>query len=116
LGSNAHFTLQTMRETWLKPNSRVLQLGLLLPAFVLAVGLVLLALEWRGRVPPPIKVVGIILMVIGALGVVAIIRELRRPRLAYENGEVLVYLRPGAPIRVPVEIVECFLIGQGASL
>jgi hypothetical protein len=39
-----------------------------------------------------------------------------RPRLARDENELLVYLRPGGPIRVPLEIVECFLLGQAPTL
>ncbi len=36
--------------------------------------------------------------------------------MAYVDGVVELYLRSGGPIRLPVEIVEGFLIGQAASL
>jgi len=39
-----------------------------------------------------------------------------RPRLAYADGKLLIYLRATAPVRVPLEVVECFLLGQGATL
>jgi hypothetical protein len=35
--------------------------------------------------------------------------------LAVERGELLVFLRSDGPIRVPLSIVEGFLIGQGPS-
>ena len=41
---------------------------------------------------------------------------MRRPRLAYAQGCLLVYLRPGKPIRVPIDVVECFFLGQGPTL
>jgi hypothetical protein len=40
----------------------------------------------------------------------------RRPRLAYFDGELEVYLTGRRPIRVPIEVVECFFKGQGPSL
>jgi hypothetical protein len=39
-----------------------------------------------------------------------------RPRLAYGSRQLLAYLRPGPPIQIPIEIVECFFLGQGPSL
>ena len=36
----------------------------------------------------------------------------RQPRLAILSDELLVYLREGRAERVPVEVVECFFIGQ----
>ena len=39
----------------------------------------------------------------------------RKPRLAYSQGMLEVHLtRP--PLEVPIEIVECFFVGQGPSL
>jgi hypothetical protein len=105
-----------MREVWLKPNTRALQLGVILPIVVLAAGALLLVLNWRAAAPSAIWVPGIILLIVGLLGAIGIAREVRRPRLAYENGNVLAYLRSGSPIAIPVEIVEGFLIGQGPSL
>jgi hypothetical protein len=40
----------------------------------------------------------------------------RRPRLAYASGCLDVYLTGSRPIRVPIELVECFFLGQGPSL
>ncbi len=39
----------------------------------------------------------------------------RQPRLAFEPGHLLVYLRSGRPYRVPIEIVECLFLGQAPS-
>jgi hypothetical protein len=36
-----------------------------------------------------------------------------QPRLAYEPGFMLVHLRFGSPIRVPIDVVECFFLGSG---
>ncbi|HMC10707.1 MAG TPA: hypothetical protein VKH44_05435 [Pirellulaceae bacterium] len=38
-----------------------------------------------------------------------------RPRIAYEAGELLVFLEPARPTRVPIGIVEVFFLGQGPS-
>ncbi|MDA0657674.1 MAG: hypothetical protein O2931_05510 [Planctomycetota bacterium] len=35
------------------------------------------------------------------------------PRLSYENKCLLLQLRLGRPERIPIEVVECFFIGQG---
>jgi hypothetical protein len=105
-----------MREVWLKPNVRALRLGLILPVLVALTGAAIVALVTTGRLPAALNVLGIVLSVIGSLGTLGIMRELRRPRLAYENGDVLAYVRAGSPVRIPVEIVEGFLIGQAPSL
>jgi hypothetical protein len=38
---------------------------------------------------------------------------MHRPRIAYQDGQVLFYLRSGSPIAIPVEFVEAFFLGQG---
>ena len=40
---------------------------------------------------------------------------MRLPRLAYENGELLVYLRRAGAIRIPIDVGECFFLGQAGS-
>jgi len=39
-----------------------------------------------------------------------------QPRLSYANEQLHVRLRPGSPIQVPVDVVECFFLGQGPTL
>jgi hypothetical protein len=52
---------------------------------------------------------------LGVVCVAALWVATRIPRLAYDDGELLVYLRSLAPLRVPVEAVECFFLGQGPA-
>lgn len=61
------------------------------------------------------EIVGSALFGGGAIMLGILLNELRKPRIAYGNGQVLFYVRRGAPIAVPVEIVEGFLIGQGPA-
>jgi hypothetical protein len=100
------------RETWLRPNRRVLALSLALPAIVLVLGAALLVAP-RGAVA---TVVGGLLVLAGLAGLAAIAHASRQPRLAYERGEMCLYLRAGQPIRVPIRDVECFFLGQAPSL
>ena len=39
----------------------------------------------------------------------------RQPRLSYADGNLLVNMRKGPAIRLPIELVECFLMGHGPS-
>jgi hypothetical protein len=39
-----------------------------------------------------------------------------QPRLSYANERLDVRLRPGPPIQVPIDVVECFFLGQGPAL
>jgi hypothetical protein len=44
-----------------------------------------------------------------------LIFQAQRPRIAFEDGSVLFYLRSGAPIAVPMDIVESFFAGQSPA-
>ncbi|HEV3136673.1 MAG TPA: hypothetical protein VGZ26_02195 [Pirellulales bacterium] len=103
-------------ETWLRPNVRALAFGSVLPALVGLAGLALVV-GLPGR-PPAVwmRVVGAILAVLGGGTVLVLVRQLRQPRLAYFQNHLLVALRSGAPLRVPIEVVECFWLGQAESL
>jgi len=103
-----------MRETWLQPNRRAIAFGCVLPLLLIGVGC------WMAFAPgtnaaASLRLVGIALSVIGLaiIGILAI--QLRRPRVAFEDGAVLFYLRNGSPIAVPVEVVEAFFLGQGPA-
>ena len=54
-------------------------------------------------------------MAFGALMVSFLVAGMFRPRVGYAAGNLLVYLRDGAPIEIPIEIVEVFFRGQGPS-
>ncbi len=89
---------------------------MVLPALVGAVGVVL-AVGLPGRQPPDwLVVVGCLLGALSAATIVSLLWQMRKPRLAYCDGELLVWLRSGSPIRVPIDVVECFLLGQTPSL
>jgi len=38
-----------------------------------------------------------------------------QPRLAYDAGELLIFLEPARAARVPIQIVEVMFLGQGPS-
>lgn len=104
-----------MPEVWLRANRRALLLGMLLPALLLVasgwlLGVSLLAEMWIGW-----TVVAALGLLIGAYVAIQLFFWMRIPRLAYENEQLLVYLDSATPTRVPIEIVECFFLGQGAS-
>lgn len=104
-----------MNEVWLRNNRRALALGMVPPAAIGGVGLALLT-GWFGRWQfLPAQILGAVLLLFGLVAVVLLALQMRVPRLAYETGQLLVYLQTGAPIRVPIELVECFLLGQGPS-
>ena len=101
-----------MAAVWLKTNRRALGLGMILPAAIAAVGLAM-ALVWEHAAA---RVGGGLLALVGLSTVGLLAWQMRQPRLAYEPGFLLVYLRGGGPVRVPLEVVEGFLLGQAPSM
>ena len=103
-------------EIWLRTNARAILLGTLLP---LAAGIAGLGLLWGVDGDGPhawLRGLGVVLLAGAGATVAALLWQLRQPRLAYADGQLLLWLRSGAPIRLPVEAVECFWLGQAPSL
>jgi hypothetical protein len=104
-----------MTQPWLQTNRRALLLGMTLPvvfALAAAGGLVwslasgqhwLLQMVLLLATAAPLWMIGELLY------------ALTRPRIGYETGELLVYLEPTRPTRIPIDIVEVFFLGQGPS-
>lgn len=104
-----------MSETWILPNRRVLALGLLLPASLLAGAVACFAagqmqeswLWWTAAVA---------LAILSIVTFAVLWRLLQQPRVAYQDGDVLVYGGLAEPLRVPVDVVECFFLGQAGGM
>ena len=102
-----------MRQIWLKTNRRVLLVGMIPPILLLGVGLILLALVADGQLW--IRYAASALVVAGLVLVGLIAIQMRLPRLAYADGQLLVYLGGGSPLQVPIDFVQCFFLGSGAG-
>lgn len=100
------------QEVWLRPNRRILAFGILILSLSLAgsVGAIVLASNVA------IFAGGWTVAALSLLLLLYMIRSYLRPRLAYDAGHLLVYLGSARPHRVPIEVVECFFLGQGPSL
>jgi hypothetical protein len=100
------------REVWLRCNRRVPAALAFLFALVLAASLIALLVGtsetgfWLSLAAGGASLAGMIRVFIRA----------RRPRLAYANGMLAVYLAGAKPLAVPIDLVECFFMGQGPSL
>lgn len=103
-----------MRETWLRTNRRILLMGMILPGVLVLGGLILAAMT-QGGDAPGFAYVGLAAAAVGLTLFGLLLPQLKRPRLAHAEGELLVYLRSGRPLRVPLEIVECFFLGAGVG-
>ena len=103
-----------MHEVWLRPNRRALYFALL-PA---GIPLALAAWMWflnPEQAAPLWRALFWIMAGVGVVLIVGIVGQLRTPRIAYLDGKVLFYVRAGAPVAVPVEVVEAFFLGQGPA-
>lgn len=104
-----------MQEVWVQGNRRV-ALWALAPSIV--VGALAGAIA-AGAVPALSHVLARLLAGLACAGAAlmagAIVFQLRQPRLAYAQGQLLVYATGGGPLRVPIDRVEGFLLGQGPS-
>jgi hypothetical protein len=103
-----------MRETWLRPNRRAILFGAVTPMLV-ATGGLWLAFRGTDSDASAWHWGGIVLLVLGLACTAQLLLQLRRPRIAFENGTLLFYLRSGSPIGVPVDVVEAFFAGQGPA-
>ena len=105
-----------MTEVWLRQNTRAILFGMAVPALVLLA----LAVWLVGLIAPAptgiLQIAGWVLAAFDALLLLALGWQLRQPRVAYRNGCLLVNLRAGAPVAVPIELVEAFLLGAGPAM
>ena len=103
-----------MQETWLRPNRRALWLGTVPPLVATALGAWIvfrlgdLAGGWS-------RWMGWLMIIFGLSIVAAIGGQLRRPRLAYRPGELLLFVRSGGPIAVPVHLVDDVRLAAGPT-
>ena len=104
-----------MVEIWLRTNRLPLTIGAAAAIVACAAG-TMLGTGLFGTIESGLaRLAGWLLASVSCLSLIHLIRQMLRPRLACQAGELLVYLRPGEPIRVPLSIVEGFLLGQGPS-
>ncbi|MCH7726068.1 MAG: hypothetical protein IH991_06250 [Planctomycetes bacterium] len=98
-------------ERWLRVNARLLLTGLIVPALALLAGLLLAVLAFS-----PWSWVGVALIALSTFLAIGILVQLRLPRIGYHDGYLLLYLRTIEPARVPIDVVECFFLGQTTSM
>jgi hypothetical protein len=105
-----------MAEVWLRQNSRAIVFGMLPPGLLtLAIGVWILGLA----TPAPTgwwRIAGWIGLSFGCLLLAVLTVQLRQPRIAYREPFLLLNLRAGQPIAVPIEVVEAFLLGMGPAM
>ena len=100
-------------EVLLRPNLRAIIIGMILPAVLVVIGLAIVLGPWHAALWG--AVIGWCLVALGGLIVLVLLWQSRQPRLAYDAGHLLIYLRSGGPIRLPRELVQCAFIGAGPT-
>ncbi len=104
-----------MREIWLHTNRRAILLGMLLPGSIAVLGAALALVAWQLESAWWWIALGLACAAGGLLMLASLAWWLGVPRLAYEEGELLVFI-DSRPIRLPIDVVEVFFLGQGPSL
>jgi hypothetical protein len=99
-------------EIWLRPNRRILLVATVAPAMLVLLGL-LVALDMLVSAPPAARAIAAVSALLGLILLTILAWFFRQPRLAYDGRHLLVNLRAAQPIPVPIEHVECFLLGAG---
>ena len=102
-----------MADVWLKTNRRALALGLGIPLVVAVLGGAAVAWTVAARQHWIWQLASLVVAAGGLWLCGELLYAITRPRVAYEAGELLVYLEPALATRVPIEIVEVFFLGQG---
>ena len=100
-----------MQETWLNSNRRVLKLAMIPIGLVGLLGMTIYLVDFLS-IP---KHIGTVFMVLAALLLVGLFKQLKQARISFGDGKVLFFLKAGDPIAVPVEAVEAFFLGQGPA-
>lgn len=105
-----------MRECWLRPNRRVLVAAIVILLLVATAVSAWMALLWRQDAHWALKLPLGLMTIWIWMRVVLLIEHVCRPRVAYQQGELLLFLRTRRPIHLPVSVVECFFLGQTDSM
>lgn len=104
-----------MYEVWLASNRRAVLLGMAFPIAAEVIGILLGVSGWL--LPNDILFwTGAGVFIIAQVLLVSIVIQLATPRIAFQNAHLLLYLRGAGPIRVPIDVVEGFLLGQGPAM
>jgi len=102
-------------ETWLQTNRRALLLGMIIPGLLLTVAVGPLTWCLMTNQHPGLLLLFLLLAAVPLWMIGEFLYALAHPRIGYQAGHLLVYLELTRPTKVPIEIVECFFLGQGAS-
>ena len=101
-----------MVEILLRCNRRIAALLIGVSVLIVAAGGIMMV---QAHVAGFAWIIGLAIMLLGTAWIAFIVWIARQPRLAIDGQELLVYLHAGRPLRVPLDIVEVFFLGQGPA-
>lgn len=102
-------------EIWLRTNRRALLMAMIPPGLLLAGNLAVMVWSLATHQTWFITAMcGLFVLVLLWL-ISGLTSAMFLPRIAYQNGDLLVYLELHRATRVPIDIVEVFFLGQGPS-
>lgn len=104
-----------MSESWIHPNRRVLAVGWFAPIALFSGGIVAFVAGWTHGNWIWYGIATLLALTAVLLGAV-LVWLMWQPRVGYRNGEVLVFCGLTAPVAVPLDVVECFFLGQAGGL
>ena len=99
-----------MVECWLRCNTRIQWLGFAAGILVAVFG-VGVRVFWKEETVG-LQILSWLPVSAGLLIAALFGYLLGRPRLGYHSGRLLVYAGYGSPSSVPIEVVECFFLGE----
>jgi len=104
-----------MTEVWLKQNRRAVLMGMLFPIVAELIGLTIATVGWFA--PQTVLFwIGTTIFVLAQMALIGVAAHAATPRIAYRDGNLYLYVRSGGPVRVPIGVVEGFLLGQGPTM
>ena len=104
-----------MADVWLRTNRRAIFLIMVPVTLVGLVGLTAAAGAYGMIESVWIRSGGWLLVVLATVVASILSLELRRPRLAQDDRDLLVYMKKGPPVRLPIRVVEAFFLGQAPA-
>ena len=102
-----------MAEPWLRSNPRVALFGAVPLGIITLIGVILTRGGFGHPPAVAVRTIGYALVFAAGLALALWWFVARLPRISHRDGYLLVYLRLSRPIRVPIEAIECFFMGQG---
>lgn len=98
-------------ETWLKNNRRLYHAAAAIAALIAAA----CGMLWFAVAASLAKWALAVAALVATCAGVGLLLAARMPRIGYGDGRLWVFLRVGGCIRIPIEVVECFLLEEGPA-